>query len=116
MNTTDKQIAKGIAQTIISQIGGMSLAVAGWHKAAYLPAYSNGIRGGVTALIGDHGSEQYHRITIELNVLDLYDIEITTLDGEPVKEYRGAYADQISELVECASYVPHEMWLAQQAA
>lgn len=113
---SDKEIAKEIAKTIIGQIGGMSLAVAGWHKAAYLPAYANGIRGGVTALIGDHGSEKYHRITIELNVLDLYDIEITTLDGEPVKEYRGVYADQISELVEAASYVPHEMWLEAQAA
>lgn len=113
---SDKEIAKEIATTIIQQIGGMSLAVAGWQKAAYLPAYKNGIRGGVTALIGDCGSEQYHRITIRLNVLDLYDIEITTLDGEPVKEYHGCYADQIGELVEAASYVPHQMWLETQAA
>lgn len=116
MNTTDKQIAKEIAQTIVAQIGGINLTVAGWHKATILPAYTNGIRGGVTALIGDHGSEQYHRITIRLTVLDLYDVEITTLDGETVKEYHAIYADQIGMLVAEESYVPHEMWLAQQAA
>jgi hypothetical protein len=108
---TDNEIAKNIAKTIISQIGMDNLVIAGWHKAAYLPAYKDGIRGGVTALIGDHGSEQYHRVTIRLTVLDLYDIEITTLDGEPVKDYLGAYADQIGELIADASYVPHENYI-----
>lgn len=113
---SDKEIAKEIATTIIQQIGGINLAVAGWHKAAYLPAYTNGIRGGVTAIIGDHGSEQYHRITIELTVLDLYDVEITTLTGKPVSTYKGIYADQIGMLVAEESYVPHQMWLEAQAA
>jgi hypothetical protein len=96
---TDADISIEIAQTITKQIGMINLAASAWHKAMALPAYTDGIRGGVTAKIGHAATSKYLTITIRLNALDLYDVEVSKKSGEIVKEYFHVYADQLGDLV-----------------
>lgn len=77
-----------IAETIIAQADG----TLGGGVAMALPAYKDGIRGGVKVAM------EHCMVTVKWNVLDLYDVTILT-DRGVRSEAQNVYADQLADII-----------------